>query len=150
MNNPSSQIFEKFYDRIVAVISKDKGLNECFIETLYNNILFPAMEKKSADQLVCLDIKARTVMRFLSSFISRTMTPEKALAKVLMILGKFQKLETLATDMRKEGIIFVVIISINNYYFIDHTNDDIQMKLVDSPQPEIKRHVLETPSSTRK
>ena len=64
------------------------------------------MEKKSADQLVCLDIKARTVMRFLSSFISRTMTPEKALAKVLMILGKFQKLEALATDMRKEGIIF--------------------------------------------
>ena len=73
------------------------------------------MEKKLADQLVHLDIKNRTVMRFLSTFISRSRNPEKALAKVLMILGKFHKLETLTTDMRKEGMMFVAIISINNH-----------------------------------
>ena len=73
------------------------------------------MEKKLADQLVCLDIKDRTVMRYLSTFISRSRNPEKALAKVLMILSKFQKLEALATDMRKEGMMFVAIISINNH-----------------------------------
>ena len=74
------------------------------------------MEKKLADQLDCLDIKARTIMRYLSTFISRSRNPEKALTKVLMILAKFQKLEALATDMRKEGIMFVVTISINNHF----------------------------------
>ena len=115
LNNPSSQIFDKFYDRIVAVISKDKDLSDHFIETLYANFLFPTMERKIADQLVCLDIKNRTVMRYLSTFINRSRNPEKALAKVLMILAKFPELETFATDMRKEGMIFAAIISINNY-----------------------------------
>ena len=112
LNNQSSQIFEKFYDRIVAVISEDKDLSDHFIETLYANLLFPTMEKKIADQLVCLDIKNRTVMRYLSSFISRSRNPEKSLAKVVMILAKFPELETLATEMKEEGMMFVVTESI--------------------------------------
>ena len=108
-NNRFSQIFDKFYDRIVAVISKDKNLNDCFIETLYVNFLFPDTIKKVADQIICLDIKARTLMRYVSTFISRSRNPEKALTKVVKILAKLPKLEALATDMKKEGITFVVI-----------------------------------------
>ena len=73
------------------------------------------MEKNLADQLVSLDIKARTVMRYLSALINKSRNPEIVLAKVLMILDKSPKLKPLATDMRKEGMTFMVTISINNH-----------------------------------
>ena len=104
-NNQSSQIFDKFYDNIVAVITEDKDLSHYFIETLYINFLFPDTVKKAVDQILCLDIKARTVMRYLSTFMSRSRNPEKNLTKVIKILATFPKLKTLATDMNKEGII---------------------------------------------
>ena len=104
-NNQFSQIFDKFYDNIVAVITEDKDLSHRFIETLYINFLCPDTIKKVADQILCLNIKTRTVMRYLSTFISRSRNPEKNLTKVIKILATFPKLRTLATDMKNEGII---------------------------------------------
>ena len=103
LNNIPSQIFDKFYTRIVAILSEDKDLSDHFIEVLHADLLLPTIEKNLAGQLLCLDIRNRTVVGAISKFLSRAQYPERGLTKVLKTFTKLKKLEVLTTDMKREG-----------------------------------------------
>ena len=105
LNNLSSQIFDKFYDRIVAIISKDKDLSDHIFKCLNENFFLPTTLRKHChwDLLPCLAIKNKAIIETVSTFISRGRTPDYSLYKVVNLLGQFPELKHMAEEMIKEG-----------------------------------------------
>ena len=104
-NNPSSQIFDKFYDKIVTIISQDKNLSNCFMESLNANFFLPTTLRKQSywDLLPCLTIKNKAIVESVSTFISRTRTPNKSLCSLVNLLEQLPELKPVAEEIRQEG-----------------------------------------------
>lgn len=105
LNNPSSQIFDKVYDRIVTIISKDEDLSDRFLKCLNEKFFLPPTLRKQSywDILPCLAIKNKALVETVSTFISRGRTPDNSLCKFVNLLGKLPELKHLAEEMKREG-----------------------------------------------
>ena len=105
-NNPSSQIFDKFYDKIVTIISQDKNLSNRFMESLNAKFFLPTTLRKQSywDLLPCLTIKNKAIVESVSTFISRTRTPNKSLCCSLVnLLEQLPELKPVAEEIRQKG-----------------------------------------------
>ena len=104
-NNPCSQIFDKFYDKIVTIISQDINLSNCFMERLNAKFFLPTTLRKQSywDLLPCLAIKNKAIVETVSTFISRTRTPDKSLCRLVNLLDQLPELKTVAEEIRQEG-----------------------------------------------
>ena len=102
-NNPYSWIFNKFYDKIVDIVSKDQSLGDSFIQSMHSNTLIPTMLKTKADQLSCLPIKNRAIIGTIGIHIHKCRFPCWTFTKFLRLIGQFLELEELAQDMKQEG-----------------------------------------------
>ena len=105
LNNPSSQIFEKFFDKIVAIISQDINLSNRFMESLNASFFLPPTLRKQSywDLLPCLAIKNKALVETVSTFISRTRTPEKSLCRLVNLLEQLPELKPVAEEIRQKG-----------------------------------------------
>ena len=105
LNNPSSQIFDKFYDRMVTIISKDEDLSDRIFKCLNEKFFLPTTLRKQSywDLLPCLAIKNKAIVETVSTFISRGRTPDNSLCKFVNLLGNFPELKHLAEEMKREG-----------------------------------------------
>ena len=102
-NNPYSWIFNKFYDKIVDIVSKDQSLGDSFIQSMHSNNLVPTMLKTKTDQLSCLPIKNRAIVGTIGIHVHKCRFPSSTFTKFLRIIGQFLELEELAQDMKQEG-----------------------------------------------
>ena len=104
-NNPFSQIFDKYYDKIVTIISQDINLSNCFMESLNAKFFLPTTLRKQSywDLLPCLAIKNKAIVESVSTFISRTRTPDKSLFRLVNLLEQLPKLKSIAEEIRQEG-----------------------------------------------
>ena len=102
-NNPYSWVFNKFYDRIIDIVSKDQSLGDSFIQSMRSNSLVPTMLKTKADQLSCLPIKNRAIIGTIGIHIHKCRFPIWTFTKFLRLIGQFPELEELAKDMKQEG-----------------------------------------------
>ena len=102
-NNPYSWIFNKFYGRIIDIVSKDQSLGDSFTERMQSYYLVPTMLKTKADQLSCLPIKNRAIIGTIGIHIHKCRFPSWTFTKFLRLIGEFPQLEELAKDMKQEG-----------------------------------------------
>ena len=104
-NNPFSQIFDKFYDKIVTIISQDINLSNRFMESLNAKFFLPTTLRKQSywDLLPCLAIKNKALVESVSTFISRTRTPDKSLCRLVNLLEQLPELKSIAEEIRQES-----------------------------------------------
>ena len=102
-NSSSSNVFDEYYDKIIAAFSNDKDLSERFFKSLNDSLLITATERKQADQLSCLAIKTRAIIGAVSICINRSRDPKKSIKYLLKTLGTFQELKSLAEEMSAKG-----------------------------------------------
>ena len=107
--NPYSWVFNKFYDKIIDILSKDQSLGASFIRSMHSNSLIPTMLKAKADQLSCLPIKNRAIIANIGIHIHKCKSPSWTFTKFLRLIGQFPQLEELAKDMKQEGRLYYCI-----------------------------------------
>ena len=101
--NPYSWVFNKFYDKIIDIVSKDQTLGVSFTQSMHSNSLIPTMLKTKADQLSCLPIKNRAIIGTIGIHIHKCRFPSSTFTKFLRLIRQFPELEELAKDMKHEG-----------------------------------------------
>ena len=102
-NSHYSNVFDEYYDKIVAAIGKDKDLSDRFFKSLNDTLLLTGTERKQADQLSCLAIKTRAIIGAFSICINRSRDPKKKFNCLLKTLATFQELKLLAEEMSEKG-----------------------------------------------
>ena len=84
-NNSSWQIFDKYYDKIVEILSQDQALCSKVFEDFHARFLINKFEKYVIDQLTCPAIKTRAIMEAVGTFISKHTKFEICLLRVVEI-----------------------------------------------------------------
>lgn len=102
-NNFFSRIFDKFSERLVAIMSKDNNLSINLARSLCLESLMSSVEKKQADRLSCPAIKNKMIVRIIGTFISRSRNPLASLKKLLNVLTQFKELKALAEEISAEA-----------------------------------------------
>ena len=141
-NNFFSCIFDKFSERLVAIMSMDNNLSINLARRLCAESLLSSMEKKQADRMSCPAIKNKTIVRIVGTFISRGRNPCDSLTKLLNILTQFQELKALSEEISTEAkgnkfeqIIKIIILNIISLVEIKlkDTSDVLQCKIKKEP-----------------
>ena len=102
-NNSSWQVFDKYYDEIVEILSQDQALCSKVLEDFRAKFLINKFEKYVIDQLTCPAIKTRAIMEDVGTFISKHTKFESCLLKVVKIFSNFEKTKVLGSKLMEEG-----------------------------------------------
>ena len=116
LNNPAWQVFDKFFDQIVNIISSDKALCANVLEQLSVKFLIYVSNKDVVDQLTCPEIKSRAMMDAVGSFISRGKDYYHSLRKLMKVLSCFDEMRPLVKEMTAEGETLFVLFVFSIYY----------------------------------
>ena len=116
LNNPAWQVFDKFFDQIVNIISSDKALCANVLEQLSVKFLIYVSNKDVVDQLTCPEIKSRAMMDAVGSFISRGKDYYHSLRKLVKVLSCFDEMRPLVKEMTAEGETMFVLFVFSIYY----------------------------------
>ena len=102
-NNCSWQVFDKYYDKIVEILSHDQVLCSKVLEDFHAKFLINISEKYVIDQLTCPDIKTRAIMDAVGTFISKHTKFKICLLKLVDIFSNFQETKMISDKLKEEG-----------------------------------------------
>ena len=102
-NNSSWQVFDKYYDEIVEILSQDQALCSNVLEDFHAKFLINRFEKYVIDQLTCPAIKTRAIVEDVGTFISKHTKFESCLLKVGNIFLNFEKTKKQGSKLLEKG-----------------------------------------------
>ena len=96
-------MFDKYYDKIVEILSQDQALCSKVLEDFHAKFLINKSEKYIIDQLTCPAIKTRAIMEAVGTFISKHTKFKICLLKLVEIFSNFQETKMLSDKLKEEG-----------------------------------------------
>lgn len=111
-NNACAKAFDFYFDDLVAHISRDKSLLLRFIDLITTNYLRHPIETRKASN-PCVVIVCKTLVNDIWTFLDRARNPERALARLLLILDEIVELKDIITAIKSKGnqsLLFVLLL----------------------------------------
>ena len=102
-NNKAWKILDRHHDHLVNIIHSDATLCNNMLNHLAESFLIGSAERDVIQQLSCLKISSKAMMRYLSTFISRARNPVSAFIKFAKIIQKFEAFRAVFAEMKSEG-----------------------------------------------
>ena len=102
-NNIAWQIFDKYHERIVDVLCKNKALCESVFDILYENFLIDSCEKEMFEKMDFSTIKAKAIIGSVNTFISKGRHFKRSLAVFIMLMENFDDLKLIIEEMKKDA-----------------------------------------------
>lgn len=102
-NNKAWKILDRHHDHLVNIIRSDATLCNDMLNLLAESFLIGSAERDVIQQLSCLNISSKAMMRYASAFISQARSPVRAFVKFANIIQKFEAFRAVFTEMKSEG-----------------------------------------------
>lgn len=105
-SNKAWKIFDRYHDQLATILCSNATLYDHMLELLSRYFLIMPVERYAIQQLSCLEIRSKTLMRRISVFISNARNPIRVLAKFAAIIQEVENFNSIYAEMKIEGNAF--------------------------------------------